>query len=99
MLTRLALLLLFSTLVACSAPRTQPVSAADVVDDIADRYYAWALETVPEQAYFAGIHVERHDGLQDLSPAGLALGHVCAAAPGAALQHRPARLPTGALGR
>ena len=72
MLTRLALLLLFSTLVACSAPRTQPLSATDVVEDIADRYYAWALETVPEQAYFAGIHVERHDGLQDLSPAALA---------------------------
>jgi uncharacterized protein (DUF885 family) len=68
MLARLALLLLFSTLVGCSAPRPQPASATAAVDDIADRYYAWALETVPEQAYFAGVDIERHDGLRDISP-------------------------------
>ena len=69
MLGRLALLLLLSTLVACSGPRPQPLSVAVAVDDIADRYYAWALRTVPEQAYFAGIDIDRHDGLQDISPA------------------------------
>ena len=75
MLARLTLLLLFSALVACSAPRSQVVSATAAVDDIADRYYAWALETVPEQAYFAGIDIDRHDGLQDISPAALARLH------------------------
>jgi uncharacterized protein (DUF885 family) len=72
MIARLALLLLLSTLLACSTPRLQPVSAAAAVDDIADRYYAWALETIPEQAYFAGVDIDRHDGRQDISPAALA---------------------------
>ena len=58
-------------LAACSGPTARPVSAVDAVDDLADRYYAWALETLPEQAYFAGIQIERHDGLRDLSPAAL----------------------------
>ena len=71
MRARLTLLLLLSLLVACTAPRPQPASATAAVDDIADRFYAWTLETVPEQAYFAGIHVERHDGLQDISPSAL----------------------------
>lgn len=67
---RLALLLCL-ILTACTAQRPQPVSATAAVDDIADRYYTWALETVPEQAYFAGVDLERHDGLQDISPSAL----------------------------
>ena len=42
-----------------------------MVIDIADRYYAWTLERSPEQAYFAAIDLERHDGLFDNSPAAL----------------------------
>lgn len=72
---RAALLLLVATLVACSAPRPQPVAATAMVDDIADRYYAWALALAPEQAYFAGVAIERHDGLRDISPAALARQH------------------------
>jgi uncharacterized protein (DUF885 family) len=41
------------------------------VTDIADRYYAWALEKTPETAYFAGVELPRHDGLSDNSPAAL----------------------------
>jgi len=42
-------------------------SPADAMNDIADRYYAWTLERLPEQAYFAAIDLERHDGLFDNS--------------------------------
>ena len=42
-------------------------SAAGVTG-IADRYYAWTLEQQPETAYFAGIELPRHDGMQDNSP-------------------------------
>lgn len=47
-------------------------SPADTMNDIADRYYAWTLERFPEQAYFAAVEIERHDGLLDNSPAALA---------------------------
>jgi uncharacterized protein (DUF885 family) len=70
--SRIALLLVISTFMACSAQRSAPDSASAAVDDIADRYYAWALETAPEQAYFAGIDLDRHDGLHDISPSALA---------------------------
>jgi uncharacterized protein (DUF885 family) len=40
-----------------------------MVNDIADRYYAHALARAPEQAYFAGIDIDRHDGLFDNRPA------------------------------
>jgi len=58
----------------CSADQTaEPdapaASPAEIVDNIADRYYAHAMATTPEIAYFAGIDVERHDGIQDVSPA------------------------------
>ena len=70
--SRIALLLVVLTFMACSAPRPAPDSAAQAVDDIADRYYAWALETAPEQAYFAGIVLDRHDGLRNTSLSALA---------------------------
>ncbi len=43
--------------------------AAGLVNDLADRYYASALEHFPEIAYFSGVELSRHDGLQDNSPA------------------------------
>ena len=45
---------------------------AVAVSDIADRYYAFTLEYLPETAYFSGIELSRHDGIQDNSPAGRA---------------------------
>ena len=60
---------------ACSvdepaAPASPPsISPAQAVDDIADRFYAHVLETTPEVVYFSGIDVDRHDGMQDISPA------------------------------
>ena len=47
-------------------------SPADAMNDIADRYYAWTLERQPEQAYFAAIDLDRHDGLFDNSPEAMA---------------------------
>lgn len=44
--------------------------AAAAVTRIADRYYATALELTPEVAYFSGIELPRHDGMQDNSPEG-----------------------------
>jgi len=66
--------LLAAVTAGCSAdqppdPGAVPPDPAAVVNDIADRYYARALETSPEIAYFAGIEIDRHDGLQDVSPA------------------------------
>lgn len=45
------------------------------VSELADEYYAWTLERSPEEAYFAGIELERHDGMFDNSPAALAEAH------------------------
>ena len=50
-------------------------SPADAMNDIADRYYAWTLERFPEQAYFAAVELERHDGMLDNSPEALAAAH------------------------
>ncbi len=41
---------------------------AVAVNDLADRYYEFALRTTPEVAYFSGVEPPRHDGLQDISP-------------------------------
>jgi uncharacterized protein (DUF885 family) len=48
---------------------TTELSAANAMNDVADRYYAWTLERLPEQAYFAAVDLESHDGLFDNSPA------------------------------
>lgn len=57
---------------ACSqetpAPESAPpVDPAVVVNNIADEYYAHVMATAPETAYFAGVELERHDGLSDNS--------------------------------
>ena len=46
--------------------------AAKRVNDLADRYYAFRLEKLPEIPYFYGVEADRHDGLSDNSPAGIA---------------------------
>ena len=60
--------------VAACAEQATPIDPATVINDIADRYYDWSLQRSPEQAYFAGIEVEHHDGLSDNSPAARAAG-------------------------
>jgi uncharacterized protein (DUF885 family) len=53
-------------------PAPEIAAAADTVATvtaIADRYYAFALTTTPELAYFSGVEIERHDGLTDNNPA------------------------------
>ena len=50
-------------------PAEDPSSdAAAEVNAIADRYYAFTLEQTPEVAYFSGVELDRHDGMQDNSP-------------------------------
>lgn len=44
------------------------IRLAATVSDIADRYYEFTLKTNPEVAYFSGVDLPRHDGLQDNSP-------------------------------
>ena len=58
-------------LVSCQADKQPEPSAADAVNDIADRYYEWRLRTTPEYAYFTAVELERHDGMHDNSPAAL----------------------------
>jgi len=70
-------------LAACDAPvpEDQTASAEHVsaaqndpgarVNELADRYYAYRLQTQPEIAYFYGVELERHDGLSDNSPEAL----------------------------
>ncbi len=81
----LTLAVLALLLAACQAeapPAETPVetsavapSPAEVMNDIADRIYARALERSPEIAYFAAIELDRHDGLFDNSPMALAATH------------------------
>ena len=51
------------------------MSPADTMNDIADRFYARALESSPEIAYFAAIDIDRHDGISDNSPEALERDH------------------------
>jgi len=64
-------------LAACSKPgdpttsaemTTEPVDYAATVTRIADRYYSEALERTPEIAYFAGVELDRHDGIRSNHP-------------------------------
>ncbi len=62
---------------ACGGEQPEPAAvdtpdSAATVTSIADDYYAHVLSTSPEVAYFAGIELERHDGLSDNSPEALA---------------------------
>ena len=42
--------------------------AAAGITRIADRYYAITLERTPEVAYFSGVDLPRHDGIENNSP-------------------------------
>jgi uncharacterized protein (DUF885 family) len=42
---------------------------AAIVTTIADRYYETTLKRTPEIAYFSGVELPRHDGMEDNSPA------------------------------
>jgi len=69
MATAVAALLLAS---ACSKETQAPVSSVapdpvDIVNQVADDYYAHVMTVTPETAYFAGVELERHDGLADNS--------------------------------
>ncbi len=44
-----------------------PADAIATVNKVADDYYAHVMSTTPETAYFAGVELERHDGLNDNS--------------------------------
>jgi len=64
-----------STLPATETSVAEPqhvTSASDVdvtVTALADRYYASTLKRTPETAYFSGVELPRHDGMEDNSPA------------------------------
>jgi uncharacterized protein (DUF885 family) len=64
------LALAFLSMSACTEQAT-PADPAESVNDIADRYYAWALQREPERAYFSAIDIPHHDGLFDNSPTAL----------------------------
>ncbi len=76
---KLALIVAAGCLAACQAETPPEETAADaaapadVVSDIADRYFEWRVATSPELAYFSAIELERHDGLYDNSLEALAV--------------------------
>ncbi len=76
---KLALIVAVGCLAACQAETPPEETAADaaapadVVSDIADRYFEWRVATSPELAYFSAIELERHDGLYDNSLEALAV--------------------------
>ncbi len=45
-----------------------PINDAAAVTAIADRYYATTLKRTPEIAYFSGIELPTHDGMEDNRP-------------------------------
>lgn len=63
------------TLIGCErgTPSNEKAAAdpASVINEIADRYYATTLEQTPEVAYFSGVNLDRHDGMEDISPEAL----------------------------
>lgn len=48
--------------------RKSQLADADIVTSLADLYYATTLEQTPEVAYFSGVELDRHDGMEDNSP-------------------------------
>ena len=68
-MTHIPLLMLAAMGISACTKQATPVDPAATINDIADRYYAWALQRAPENAYFAAIEVDHHDGLFDNSPA------------------------------
>jgi uncharacterized protein (DUF885 family) len=57
------------TVVGEPAVRVSANEASASVNALADRYYADTLKRIPETAYFAGVELPRHDGMEDNSPA------------------------------
>lgn len=53
------------------APAAAAATNAEKINAIADRYYAFRLQTQPETAYFSGVKIDQHDGLYDNSPEAL----------------------------
>ena len=51
------------------------IDEAAVLNAIADDYYDAVLDRFPELSYFAGIEIDRHDGLIDNSLDALAVWH------------------------
>ena len=54
--------------VAEPAVEPSPVDPAATITLLADRYYATTLKQTPEIAYFSGVELASHDGLEDNSP-------------------------------
>jgi uncharacterized protein (DUF885 family) len=48
------------------SPTGDPQSVG--IRELADQYYAWALLRTPEEAYFSGVDLGRHDGMFDNRP-------------------------------
>lgn len=44
------------------------IEAAQTVSQVADRYYSITLKELPEVAYFSGVDLPRHDGMENNSP-------------------------------
>lgn len=54
---------------ASQAVTPDPIDqAAEAVNEVADRYYAVTLKEQPETAYFSGVELPSHDGMEDNSP-------------------------------
>ncbi|MCP4045189.1 MAG: DUF885 domain-containing protein, partial [Gammaproteobacteria bacterium] len=51
-----------------STPADPSAEAAAAVTLLADDYYSVTLQRTPEIAYFSGVELLRHDGMQDNSP-------------------------------
>ena len=49
-------------------PADPSAEAAAAVTLLADDYYSSTLQRTPELAYFSGVELSRHDGMQDNSP-------------------------------
>jgi uncharacterized protein (DUF885 family) len=49
-------------------PADPSAKAAAAVTVLADNYYSVTLQRTPELAYFSGVELSRHDGMQDNSP-------------------------------
>lgn len=72
--TIIALALAGTLISACERPDPVGDAKAQVIA-AADFYLQGVLEQTPEVAYFTDLELERHDGLRDISPQGLARLH------------------------
>ena len=51
----------------CEQPKKDAIGTAAEVSALADRFYSETLARTPEAAYFSGIEIDRHDGMEDNS--------------------------------